>query len=129
MLTYAASIWAPAPLAEKLTFRPSPCSFDKEGKSSRKFYHPSRTLACRCGDIPASRTHRRSVTEADVDLQFAATVELTGNLRETSLALVLSPDIARTIFIFYSYLKSCVWLLLVAVTLPITSASCERSFS
>ena len=32
-------------------------------------------------------------------------------------------------FIFYSYLKSCVWLLLVAVTLPITSASCERSFS
>ena len=37
--------------------------------------------------------------------------------------------IARTIFIFYSYLKSCVWLLLVDVTLPITSALCERSFS
>ena len=37
--------------------------------------------------------------------------------------------IARTIFIFYSYSKSCVWLLLVAVTLPITSASCEKSFS
>jgi len=37
--------------------------------------------------------------------------------------------IAQTIFIFYSYLKSCVCLLLVAVTLPITSASCERSFS
>ena len=35
--------------------------------------------------------------------------------------------IARTIFIFYSYLRSCVWLLLVAVTLPITST--ERSFS
>jgi len=32
---------------------------------------------------------------------------------------------ARAIFIFYSYLKSCVWLLLVAVTLPITSVSCE----
>jgi len=32
-------------------------------------------------------------------------------------------------FIFYSYLKSCVWLLLVAVTLSITRASCERSFS
>ena len=37
--------------------------------------------------------------------------------------------IARNFFIFYSYLKSCVWLLLEAVTLPITSASCERSFS
>ena len=37
--------------------------------------------------------------------------------------------IARTIFIFYSYSKSYVWLLLVAVTLPITSASCERSSS
>jgi len=36
--------------------------------------------------------------------------------------------IAWTIFIFYSYSKSCVWLLLAAVTLPITSASCERSF-
>jgi len=36
---------------------------------------------------------------------------------------------ARTIFIFYSYLKSCVWLLLEAVTLPITSVSCEWSFS
>ena len=32
-------------------------------------------------------------------------------------------------FIFYSYLKSCVWLSLAAVTLSITSASCERSFS
>jgi len=37
--------------------------------------------------------------------------------------------IAGTIFIFYSYFKSCGWLLLVAVTLPVTSASCERSFS
>jgi len=37
--------------------------------------------------------------------------------------------IARTIFIFYSYLISCVRLLLVAATLPVTSASCERSFS
>ena len=41
--------------------------------------------------------------------------------------------IARTFFFMYSYstayLKSCVWLLLVAVTLPATSASCERSFS
>ena len=37
--------------------------------------------------------------------------------------------IARTIFIFYSYLKSSVWLLLVTVTLPITGASCEGSFS
>ena len=37
--------------------------------------------------------------------------------------------IARNFFIFYSDLKSCVWLLLVAVTLSITSASCERSFS
>jgi len=37
--------------------------------------------------------------------------------------------IARTIFIFYSYLKSCVWLLVAAVNLPITSALCERSFS
>ena len=37
--------------------------------------------------------------------------------------------IARTILIFYSYLKICVWLWLEAVTLPITSASCERSFS
>ena len=33
--------------------------------------------------------------------------------------------IARTIFTFYN---SCVWLLLVAVTLPITSASCEKFF-
>ena len=37
--------------------------------------------------------------------------------------------ISLTIFTFYSYLKSCVWLLLVAETLPITSASCERSLS
>ena len=34
-----------------------------------------------------------------------------------------------SILIFYIYFKSCVWLLLVAVTLPITSASRERSFS
>ena len=32
-------------------------------------------------------------------------------------------------FLIYSYLKSCLCLLLVAVTLPVTSASCERSFS
>ena len=31
--------------------------------------------------------------------------------------------------IFSCYLKSCVWLILVAVTLPVTSASCERSVS
>jgi len=37
--------------------------------------------------------------------------------------------IARHICFIYSYLKSCVWLLLVAVTLHITSTSCERSFS
>ena len=37
--------------------------------------------------------------------------------------------IARTIIFLYNYLKSCVWWLLVAVTLPFTSASCERSFS
>jgi len=39
--------------------------------------------------------------------------------------------ITRTIFscIAIAYLKSCVCLLLVAVTLPATSASCERSFS
>jgi len=37
--------------------------------------------------------------------------------------------IARTIFVIYSYLKSWVWLLLVAVTLPVTSASCEGNFS
>jgi len=36
--------------------------------------------------------------------------------------------IARTIFLIYSYLKSCVWLLLVAVTLPVTSTSCEKNF-
>ena len=30
---------------------------------------------------------------------------------------------------FYSYLKSCVWLLLVAATLPVTSVSFEWSFS
>jgi len=37
--------------------------------------------------------------------------------------------VARTICIIYNYLKSCVWLLLVAATLPVTSASCERSFT
>jgi len=37
--------------------------------------------------------------------------------------------VARTTFFIYSYLKSCVWLLLVAATLLVTSASCERSFS
>jgi len=37
--------------------------------------------------------------------------------------------IARTIFVIYGYLKSCVWLLLVAVTLPVTSTSWERNFS
>jgi len=37
--------------------------------------------------------------------------------------------IARTIFSIYNYLKSCVWLSLVAVTLPVTSASCEKKFS
>ena len=37
--------------------------------------------------------------------------------------------IARTFFKSYSYLKSYVWLLLVAVTLPVTSASCEKNFS
>jgi len=36
--------------------------------------------------------------------------------------------IARTFF-SYSLLKSCVWLLLEVVTLPVTGASCERSFS
>jgi len=34
--------------------------------------------------------------------------------------------IARKIYFIYSCLKSCVWLLLVA--LPVTSTSCERSF-
>jgi len=39
--------------------------------------------------------------------------------------------IARTVFscIAIAYLKSCVWLLLVAVTLPTSNASCERNFS
>jgi len=37
--------------------------------------------------------------------------------------------IARTFFKIYSYLKSCAWLLLVAVTVPVTSASCEKKFS
>ena len=37
--------------------------------------------------------------------------------------------IARTIFVIYSYLKSCVWLLLVTVTLPVTSGSCKTNFS
>jgi len=36
--------------------------------------------------------------------------------------------IARKFCFIYSYLKSCVCFLLVAVTLPVTSASCERSF-
>ena len=33
------------------------------------------------------------------------------------------------IFFIHSYLKSCVWLLLVAATLHVTSALCERSSS
>jgi len=37
--------------------------------------------------------------------------------------------IARTIFVIYNYLQSCVSLLLVAVTLPVTSAWCERNVS
>jgi len=37
--------------------------------------------------------------------------------------------IARTIFLVYSYFKSCVWMLSVAVTLPVTSTSCEKNFS
>jgi len=37
--------------------------------------------------------------------------------------------IARTIFVIHNYLQSCVWLLLVAVILPVTSTSCERNFS
>ena len=36
---------------------------------------------------------------------------------------------ADNFFFIYNYLKSCVWLLLVAITLPVTSASHERSFS
>jgi len=37
--------------------------------------------------------------------------------------------IARTIFVIYNYLQSCVSVLLVAVILPVTSASCARIFS
>ena len=37
--------------------------------------------------------------------------------------------IAQTIFVIYNYLKSCVWLLLITVSLLVTSASCERNFS
>jgi len=34
--------------------------------------------------------------------------------------------ITRTFFFIYSYVKSCIRLLLVAVTLAVTTASCER---
>jgi len=39
--------------------------------------------------------------------------------------------ITRTIFVIYNYIQSCVWLLLVvvAVILPVTSASCQWNFS
>jgi len=37
--------------------------------------------------------------------------------------------IGRTTCFIYSYLKSCVWLLLAALTLPVNSASCEINLS
>ena len=45
------------------------------------------------------------------------------------MEVVEAAYIARTFFKIYSNFKSCVWLLLVAVILPVTTASCEKNFS
>ena len=66
----------------------------------------------------------KSYSLSENDLKYEIT--LVKNLLRKASKLPISLE---NFFIFYSYLKSCVWLLLVAVTLPITSASCERSFS
>jgi len=66
---------------------------------------------------------RKSYSFSENDLKYEIT--LAKNLLRKASKLPISLEH----FIFYSYLKNCVWLLLVAVTLPITSASCERSFS
>ena len=49
--------------------------------------------------------------------------------KDFALEGVEAAYIVRTIFLIYSCLKSCAWLLLVAATLPVTSASCEKKFS
>ena len=58
------------------------------------------------------------------DLKHETT--LAKNLLRKESKLPISPE---QVFFIYSWLQSCVWLLLVAATLPVTSASCERSFS
>jgi len=57
---------------------------------------------------------------------FKDEITLTKNLLRKESKLPVSPE---QFFFTYNYLKSCVWLLLVAVTLPFTNASCESSFS
>jgi len=66
---------------------------------------------------------RKSYSFSEKDLKHGINLEnnLFGRSRSCLYRL-------NNIFI-YSYLKSSVWLLLVAATLPVTSTSCERSFS
>jgi len=68
---------------------------------------------------------RKSYSFSENDLKYEIT--LAQNLLRKASKLLISLE--QFIYSYLSYLKSCVWLLLVAVTLPITSPSCERSFS
>ena len=80
------------------------------------------------GQTFLSETHLKihksySFSESDLKHEIALTKNL---LRKESK---LSTSLEQFVSFICSYLKSCVWLLLVAVTLPITSASRQRNFS
>jgi len=69
---------------------------------------------------------RKSCSFSEND--FKHEITLTKNLlrKESKLPISLQQFFS---FIAIAYLKICVWLLLVTVTLPATNASCERYFS